>query len=199
MSSQRVAIVSAIAFSCIFLCTAATAGTIFTANLTGDQEVPPVETNASGTAIFELSDDQSTLSYSIETFGLDIGSIKTEEDQGDDIVGAHIHIAPAGENGPIVFGIFRPQHDKNDRLITINGESGLIKFEGVWDAADVANDAAPLADHLDDLFAGNLYINIHTTEFPGGEIRGQIIPEPSTLLLLGSAFAVLALTRRRRR
>lgn len=50
------------------------------------------------------------------------------------------------------------------------------------------------------LAAGTTYLNIHSTTFPGGEIRGFLvpIPEPSTLLLAGAALASLALLRRRR-
>jgi hypothetical protein len=40
------------------------------------------------------------------------------------------------------------------------------------------------------------YINIHSTVHPGGEIRGQVIPEPGTLALLGLAMGALALRRR---
>ena len=46
------------------------------------------------------------------------------------------------------------------------------------------------------VLAGLWYVNIHSTQFPPGEIRGQVIPEPTTLglLLLGG----LALLRRKR-
>jgi hypothetical protein len=41
--------------------------------------------------------------------------------------------------------------------------------------------------------AGNAYLNIHTNLFPGGEIRGFLaaVPEPSTLLLLGTGLVAL--------
>jgi hypothetical protein len=48
-----------------------------------------------------------------------------------------------------------------------------------------------------DLLAGLWYINIHTTSSPGGEIRGQVVPEPSTFLLALGGTAGLLLLRRR--
>lgn len=48
-----------------------------------------------------------------------------------------------------------------------------------------------------DLLAGNWYFNIHSTFKTGGEIRGQVVPEPASLGLL--AMGGLAMLRRRRR
>jgi hypothetical protein len=56
-----------------------------------------------------------------------------------------------------------------------------------------------LADQIQDLQNGEWYINIHSTAFPGGEIRGTIlIPEPSTWALLGLGIAVIGWRLRRR-
>jgi hypothetical protein len=49
------------------------------------------------------------------------------------------------------------------------------------------------------LNAGQAYVNIHDAEFPGGEIRGQLVPEPATWSFVGLALTGLALFGRKRR
>lgn len=57
---------------------------------------------------------------------------------------------------------------------------------------------------LNDFLAGNVYINIHSSVFPGGEIRGQavltgsFVPEPSTYGILGAAAVLATITIHRR-
>jgi len=50
------------------------------------------------------------------------------------------------------------------------------------------------------LFSGYLYMNVHTSTFPGGEIRGQLllVPEPSTVCLLGVGSLAVWIVRRKR-
>ncbi len=50
-----------------------------------------------------------------------------------------------------------------------------------------------------DLLADLWYLNLHTDVFTGGEIRGQVVPEPTTLVLLGGGLLLLALRQRSQR
>ena len=67
---------------------------------------------------------------------------------------AHIHVGAAGVNGPVI--------------IPLTGSAG-----GVW---SVPAGAKLTAEQLDAYKAGNLYVNVHTAEHKGGEIRTQLKP-----------------------
>jgi CHRD domain/PEP-CTERM motif len=97
----------------------------------------------------------------------------------DNVVAAHIHFAPAGANGPV-----------------------RVDFSGQLAGTVTDADAAFITPTS---FADK-YVNVHTTLFPGGAVRGQlvyvtsVVPEPATsAMLLGGLGAVLAFARRRRR
>jgi glucose/arabinose dehydrogenase len=140
----------------------------FAATLTGDQEPSPVMTDAGGAGAFTLNADQTSLSYRLEINGLDFDGNQTPNDPADDVVAMHIHNAPAGVNGGVVFGMISPGQDPD---IAIDPVAGVVT--GSWDVTDAS--IQNLAEMLDELRAGNLYVNVHTTTNPGGEIRGQIL------------------------
>lgn len=177
------------------LSTPSLATILFQATLTADQEVPgPGDATASGSATLSLNDAMSRLEISIQLFGLDLDGLQTLADLGDNVFGAHIHSAPAGANGPIVFGFINPNSDLNADLV-IDAVAGTIF--SAWDLNE--GNGTLLATQLPNLLSNGLYINVHTTDFPAGAIRGQVVrvSEPGVLGLFGLAFGVLAWVRRR--
>ncbi len=111
-----------------------------------------------------------------------------------------IHAAPTvtpTTNAPVVWGFFgSPFNDNNpnDQVFTpfATGVGGTIS--GKWDAPEGTN--TTLAAQLPNILSGNSYINFHTVQFGGGEIRGAlVVPEPSTILLFGVGTLGLALGR----
>lgn len=147
------------------------------ATLTGSQEVPPVSTNASGVLFGSYDDVAKTINLAITVSGI----------SQSDLTASHIHRAPVGVNGPAIFGI------GDGSSYAVLG-SQLIKV--------IAGAPFPAAEEVN-LLSGNTYINVHTTAYPGGEIRGQItalpvVPEPATMAGLGIGVGLLVLRRRRK-
>jgi hypothetical protein len=119
--------------------------TEFRAILLQANEVPAAPfTGAYGMAHMTFERTTGRLSYALRVTGIPSATA------------VHIHRAPIGANGPVVFDLL-----------------------GSW----VLSDATPLngsvylnATQVADLFAGNYYVNVHTAANPGGELRGQLFP-----------------------
>jgi hypothetical protein len=128
----------------------------FVAHLSGDEEVPPVATQAQGQSIFHLSKDGTSLNYKLIVANI------------DNVTQAHIHRGPAGQNGPVVTFLFGFVPGG----VTTNG----VLAEGSITEADLIGPLAgqPLSALLNEMNNGNTYVNVHTVSFPPGEIRGQI-------------------------
>ena len=108
--------------------------------LSGAEEIPAVKTAASGNGKITVNPDM-TVSGTITTSGV-AGT------------GAHIHMGPAGKNGPVAVPL------------TKSGDNA-------WSVAA----GAKLTDEQFKAYkAGELYVNVHSADHKGGEIRGQLKP-----------------------
>jgi hypothetical protein len=140
----------------------------YRAHLTGAEEVPERETRAQGQATFQLRADGSELHYRLIVANI------------ENVVAAHIHLGARGTNGPVVAFLYGSVPPGGGRL------NGVIATGVITEASLVGQLAGkPLSALIDEIEAGNTYVNVHTNDgvdptntgpgdFPGGEVRGQI-------------------------
>jgi hypothetical protein len=131
----------------------------FNAKLSGQQEVPPVQTTASGMAWFKPMQDKVWFKLNVTDM------------QG--VTQAHIHTGKQGENGPILVTLY-----KSDTPQSINGKLSYGNItanllEGPMKGKQISDLATAMSD-------GTTYVNVHTEKYPNGEIRGQIMMANST-------------------
>ena len=135
-------------------------GDHFRTHATGSEEVPANSSPAQGQAMFQLSGDGTTLSYKLIVANI------------ENVTQSHIHLAPAGSNGGIVVWLY-PSAPPSQ---LIPGRSQGVLAEGEITSANLVGALAGMSmeDLLGHLRSGNAYVNVHTTQFPPGEIRGQV-------------------------
>lgn len=135
-----------------------TAG-IMTAQLSGAEEVPSVDTLARGEAVFKRTGEDEL------TFFLNVANI-------ENVTMSHIHLAPAGQIGGVVVWLYPegpPPQLIPGRFDGTLASGTITSADFVGALAGMSMDA--LISNID---AGNAYVNVHTSQFGGGEIRGQI-------------------------
>jgi hypothetical protein len=129
-------------------------------HLNGDEEVPARDTRAQGQAIFQVNEDGTAVSYTLIVANI------------ENVTQAHIHLAPAGSNGGIVAWLYPAAPPSQ----LIEGRTQGTLGEGTLTASSLVGSLAgqPLSALLDAMRNGGAYVNVHTLQFPPGEIRGQI-------------------------
>ena len=146
--------------------------------LNGYEENPDISTVASGSFQARMSDDGSSIHYKLSYSGLE-GAVTQ----------SHVHFAKYGVNGGISFWLCETANVQSPVASTPTCPSPGGTVEGDITAADVIGPGATvgppptagqgiepgnLAEILAAMRAGHAYANVHSTKWPGGEIRAQI-------------------------
>jgi CHRD domain len=125
----------------------------FTAQLSGQEEVPPTNSQATGMG------EGTVVGQSIEW------TLNASNIQG--VTAGHVHAGKQGENGPIVVTLFKYDPPMNE--VSESGTITADKLEGPMAGKQISDLVTAGAN-------GTLYVNIHTEQNPNGEIRGQVTP-----------------------
>lgn len=130
----------------------------FKAELSGNEEVPAVKTQAKGEAKFSLSKGEDRLTYTVVLHGI------------ENVTAAHVHKGKRGENGPPVADLFKEPKGKT--------ATDTLLSEGVIFAYDLIGPlkGKSIKSLMEMIEAGDAYVNVHSKDHPEGEIRGQIMP-----------------------
>jgi CHRD domain-containing protein/PEP-CTERM motif-containing protein len=188
--------VGLIVFASVLLCLASAsivqADTItFVANLTGSNEVPANGSLGTGSATVTLDTVSNQLTINLTFSGL-----------GSNTTAAHFHCcSPIGINSAVAIGLSGfPAGVQSGSYSNVFDLTSASTYSGGFFANPGGGTVAGAQSaFINGLLNGQVYLNIHTQNLPGGEIRGQVIPEPATVALLMTGLAGVGAAVRRRR
>ena len=138
------------------------------AELSGDNEVPAVDSAASGSFLIDLDPGEVDFDEPSASWSIWLANVQ-------EITQAHIHLGAEGENGGVIVFLLDPDDPGVSTPTSVH-------FEGSFDVSDLIGD---LAEDWDGFVAAyeeaGLYVNVHSVANPGGEVRGQILfgPDPA--------------------
>jgi hypothetical protein len=134
----------------------------FRTRLSSFEEVPAVSTTGAGEFRAQLSREENSLAFELEYSGLEGGAVQA----------AHVHLGQAGVNGGIMFFLCG---GGTQVACPASGKiTGVVSESSILGPAEQGIAPGQFAEALRAMRSGVAYVNVHTQQFPGGEIRGQI-------------------------
>jgi CHRD domain len=141
--------------------------TKYAANLLPVHEVPAVSSVASGYVSIVIDDVARTISYELTFADLEAGVLQS-----------HIHTAQPGVNGGIMVwlcGTAANPGPAGTPVCPASGSvTGVLTSLQVVGPANQGISAGEFAEVVSAIRNGVAYANVHSTKFPGGEVRGQL-------------------------
>jgi hypothetical protein len=127
----------------------------FTTHLTSGEEVPPTNSSGYGDMVVHVTDDEQELHYELSAYNLT-----------SSVTGAHLHCASRGHDGPVVVPLKLPA----------SHTEGVITQADVKMIGQQCNPNIHTLQHVvQAMREGQIYANVHTSKYPNGEIRGQLM------------------------
>ena len=197
MKSSLRALCAAISLTCASAAPAAI--TIYGATLTGPNESPPNASPGTGTATVTIDTIANTMTVFVTFSGLSgtttashIHAPTATPFTGTAGVATTVPTFPGFPLG-VTAGLYSPS--AFDLL-------SLSTYNPAYVTANGGTAASAETALLSAIASGRAYLNIHTSAFPGGEIRGflvAIVPEPASWMMMLLGFGAIGLAVRRRR
>jgi len=138
-----------------------------TATLTGSEETTATPgvlgllTGAVGTATVSVDATNEEVAVQLNLFNFATGTSA-----------GHIHVGPRGVAGPVVLNFPIPTGRTGD--LPLSFRLGVAAF-----VARPEIGINTMSDLIQAIVGGGAYVNIHTSQYPAGEIRGQLVPVPT--------------------
>ncbi|HET7242677.1 MAG TPA: CHRD domain-containing protein [Nitrososphaeraceae archaeon] len=136
--------------------------------LTGDRQIPPVNTDARGYVGLKFDDDLGVFVFTVNA-----------ENIGN-VTGIYVYKDDKNQDGSVVLDLLKAEKERKINDIKILNVTSSGKLKGTLAAGGVTKDnlqgelkGKPISDFYNLMANGSIYVVVHTKDFPNGEIRGN--------------------------